>query len=190
MTERRCPGCEATVPLSHFYCYSGRIFATCKACAYGAQKKRIELRDGGCRARPPLVFRFWSKVRRGSASECWPFTGSCDPKGYGRFHHLGNGRLAHRVAWELVNGAPPPGLQACHKCDNPPCCNPAHLFLGTDAENKSDMRSKGRKGGRKRIDPDDERSVRIVSILGLRANENAVLHGMSCYLVSRILRVA
>ncbi|HEY3499510.1 MAG TPA: HNH endonuclease signature motif containing protein [Polyangiaceae bacterium] len=159
----------------------------CKACAYGAEKKRIELRRGAG-AFPPLPIRFWSKVQRGATGECWPFQGVRDHKGYGRFHTKDGGRLAHRMAWELVHGPPSIGLCAMHTCDNPTCCNPSHLRLGTDAENRADKLTKGRHlFSRKGLDPDTERSVRVVSILGIRHVENAALHGISSYRVAKAL---
>jgi len=68
-----------------------------------------------------------------------------NPSGYGQVGIV-DGKLirAHRLAWELTNGWIPNGLYVCHHCDNPPCCNPAHLFLGTQADNMSDMVKKRR----------------------------------------------
>jgi len=89
---------------------------------------------------------FWSKtVRRG---ECQEWIGTIDRKGYGVFEERVDGNrhvaLAHRRAYELTTGAIPPGMLICHKCDNPPCVNPAHLFVGSHKDNTRDMLEKWR----------------------------------------------
>lgn len=92
--------------------------------------------------------RFWSKVDRGGPDDCWLWTAKAKCHGgYGAINYGGRGspRLrAHRVAYELTFGPIPEGLVACHRCDVPRCCNPAHLFLGTKADNTHDMMAKGR----------------------------------------------
>jgi len=93
---------------------------------------------------PVLRVRFWSKVDRRSESECWPWVASVGQYGYGQFRHDDKMRKAHRIAWELTNGPLPAHLVVCHHCDNPPCCNPAHLFVGSNADNMADMKAKGR----------------------------------------------
>ncbi len=76
---------------------------------------------------------------------CWWWMNSPAEDGYGRIYYDGHLRLAHRVAWELEHGIPiPPGLVAMHTCDQPPCVNPAHLRLGTFADNNRDRARKGR----------------------------------------------
>lgn len=90
--------------------------------------------------------RFWAKVDR--SGECREWRGTRDRHGYGiikiRSGNDAKTKRAHRVAWELINGAIPDGMYVLHRCDNPPCCNPTHLFLGTHADNMDDMKAKGR----------------------------------------------
>lgn len=90
-----------------------------------------------------LKERFWSKVDK--SGDCWLWIASVNNTGYGEF---GIGRKvvkAHRVAYELVVGKIPSKMCVLHRCDNPPCVNPTHLFIGTLKDNAVDMTKKGRR---------------------------------------------
>lgn len=84
--------------------------------------------------------RFWSKVEMGGIDDCWPWTGRASIEGYGKITIGTRDYRAHRVAWSIANNGPAPDdLMVRHlKCDNPPCCNPAHLAIGTAADNGAD----------------------------------------------------
>ena len=85
---------------------------------------------------------FWSNIDK--SVDCWNWTRSKKGKGYGCAWYEGKSWKANRLAWTLVNGPIPKGMDVLHKCDNPLCCNPGHLFLGTQSDNCKDMIAKGR----------------------------------------------
>ncbi len=100
---------------------------------------------------PGLIEAFQSKVRKGKPNECWPWTGGSFQHRYGIFNKL----RTHRIAYFLTHGIVPDGLSVLHRCDNPPCCNPNHLFLGTQADNMHDKRNKGRSVRQSRLTQSD-----------------------------------
>jgi hypothetical protein len=96
------------------------------------------------RTAEPLIYRFLKYVEIGDG--CWIWKGPLTDDGYGQLHEKKHKRivLAHRLAWELFVGPIPDAMCVLHHCDNPPCCNPKDLFLGTRVGNIRDMVSKGR----------------------------------------------
>lgn len=91
-----------------------------------------------------VISRFWSKVDRQSGDGCWNWLIGRFPNGYGMFSVKPKTLYAHRIAWVLTFGEIPEGMYVCHTCDNKRCCNPAHFFLGTAADNNRDCQEKGR----------------------------------------------
>ena len=94
---------------------------------------------------PPDIERFWSKVNIKSDEEWWNWKAFKNKQGYGRFGHSASKCVnAHRMSWVIKNGQIPDKMFVCHRCDNPSCVNPNHLFLGTRQDNINDMMIKKR----------------------------------------------
>lgn len=105
----------------------------------------------------------WEQVKCGGPDECWPWTGPTDEDGYGDMRLKGGLRRAHRIAFFAATNIEPGELVVRHTCDNPPCCNPAHLILGTAKDNNRDIHDRGRwcdrKGSRHPLAKLDEAAV-------------------------------
>lgn len=138
-------------------------------------------------ARTPIQ-RFLAKFAR-SGQDCWVWRGTRNAASYGIFTIDGDPVLAHRFSYELFRDAIPEGLFVCHRCDNPGCVNPAHLFLGTQRDNMADMATKGRQNnGRIKLSPDSVREIRERCAAGEAQKDVALAFGLSPSAVCRIVQ--
>lgn len=91
------------------------------------------------------MLRFWSKVAVSESDVCWEWQAYKNNRGYGRFRFDGRDQSAHRVAYTLEVGPIPISAHILHRCDNPPCCNPDHLYAGDASRNMMDAYERGQK---------------------------------------------
>jgi len=132
--------------------------------------------------------RFHSKVDQRGPDECWPWMGGRTGDGYGVFHTGGKTHIATRIAVLVAGGEWPGRLHACHRCDNPGCVNPGHLFVATNAGNQRDKAIKGR--GAKKLSFETVAEIRRRLETGARQSALAVEFGVSQPCISYIKRRA
>lgn len=144
--------------------------------------------------RPSISERFWAKVDK--SDECWVWTAAeSGHDGYGGFDVNGRWVRASRVSWELAHGPIQTGLHVLHKCDNPPCVRPDHLFLGTQLDNIRDRDQKGRqvaprgeRNGWHKLTADSVREIRRLCATGLRRRDVANSFNVTKSTVGRIVQ--
>lgn len=128
----------------------------------------------------PEVFN--KRVAKGPG--CWEWTGSRNTAGYGVISSKGRKRMAHRVSYEIANGPIPDGMLVCHRCDNPKCVRPDHLFLGTSRDNAQDAASKGRVSNQNKFRTACKRGHPLVE--GNLANKGGQRRCLTCLLAERV----
>ena len=142
-----CRICGQAIPTDGSH-KSQRVRARKRGYAYCSI--RCSTKSKKAKAQEETAMRFMRRVQMRADDECWPYQGAVSTGGYGNFgwhapwDKRSRNHAASRMMWLILHGRPPKGKEVCHSCDNPICCNPGHLWLGTHQENMADMVSKGR----------------------------------------------
>lgn len=139
---------------------------------------------------------FWNRLDKGGEGGCWTFIGARDVRGYGRINREYFGEsLAHRYAWRIANPGKEMPEAVMHDCDNPPCCNPAHLIAGTRLENNQQawsrgLHPRGESHWRTRLSDDEIREIRERVSLGEKQSDLAREYDCSQSHISKVVNYA
>lgn len=157
--EQKCRDCLQILPASHFHKRPkyNRFYSYCKNCSY-KRAKVINYRKRKTHYAKTLTEYLMRHLLPANTDVCWEWQGRCSAAGYGEAIFKRERRSAHVFAYIHAYGHIQPGQNVLHSCDNPACCNPHHLFLGTAADNNADRARKGR--SYTRITPDQVRTIR------------------------------
>jgi hypothetical protein len=150
----------------------------------------------------PVDHRFWEKVdQSGGPEACWPWRGDKHTLGYGVISRGRRGQqkhfYAHRVAFQIVHGPIPPDRPyVCHSCDNPPCCNPAHLFAGMHTKGRGTAGrpmapitvQRGENHGQAKLTSEKVAAIREAAALGARQVDLAALYGVSAGNIAKVVK--
>lgn len=163
--ERTCQHCNKTFTMFRSYVARGEG----RFCSRACQHPRL-----------PLIIKFAQYAHIGTANECWEWQGGKCRDGYGTLRDSrkaqGDTLSSHRVAYALFNGEIPDGMHVRHTCDNPACCNPNHLELGTHADNMRDMNERMR---------NQQRRLTIEQVRAIRADKRSHAEIAQDYPVAR-----
>lgn len=177
--ETTCRVCEKPITIAASM-YDSGVRCCSKQCQAQGQRKQ-----------PERIWRFGERTEQG----CLTWTRSRHKWGYGFIRVDEQAQLVHRIAWELTYGPIPDGLWVLHRCDNPPCFEPTHLFLGTQADNTADMDAKGRRRSRAvhgaeqgsaLLTDDIVRQIRAQRFQGMTLKSIAAAHGIHVSTVSLV----
>lgn len=181
---------DDSISLGHCQCGCGQKTLISQ---YTSQRRGLKRGEplhfvrGHQRYHKSLEMKFWDRVSRTvDAEECWLWFAGRTASGYGILAHHGRSLYAHRLAYEIHNGPIPRHLHVLHRCDNPPCVNPAHLFLGDHRANMNDMVRKGRNCHK--LTHADADVIRELKANGIATKDVAELFGVSTKMVGYIVR--